>query len=62
MAGTDREAAYKSFSFHLKDATRGKHLVTLGNATNTVWNYLNEISERSALRGPKWGRKSICVA
>ena len=57
MAGTDQEPAYKTFSFRVKDATSGKHLVALGNATNTVWNYLNEISERSARRGPKWVTK-----
>jgi IS605 OrfB family transposase len=57
MAGTDQEPAYKTFSFRVKDATSGKHLVALGNATNTVWNYVNEISERSARRGPKWVTK-----
>ena len=46
-----------TFSFRVKDATSGKHLVALGNATNTVWNYVNEISERSARRGPKWATK-----
>ena len=57
MAGTDQELTYKTFSFRVKDATSGKHLVALGNATNTVWNYVNEISERSARRGPKWATK-----
>jgi hypothetical protein len=36
MARTDQEQAYKTFSFRVKDATSGKHLVALGNATNTV--------------------------
>jgi len=41
----------------VKDATSGKHLVALGGATNTIWNYINEISERSARRGSKWATK-----
>jgi putative transposase len=57
MAGTDQEPAYKTFSFRVKDATSGKHLIALGNATNTVWNYINEISDRSARRWPKWVTK-----
>jgi putative transposase len=57
MAGTDQEPAYKTFGFRVKDATSGKHLIALGNATNTVWNYINEISERSARRWPKWVTK-----
>ncbi|WP_371826961.1 RNA-guided endonuclease InsQ/TnpB family protein [Microvirga sp. VF16] len=43
-----------TFSFRVKDATSGKPLVSLGTATNTVWNDVNEISERSARRGPQW--------
>jgi transposase len=54
MARTDRELAYTAYSYRVKDATSGKHLVTPGHATNTVWNYVNEISEQSAQRGPKW--------
>ena len=54
MARTDQELAYKTFSFRVKDATSGKHLAASGNATNTVWNCVNEISERSARRSPKW--------
>jgi len=57
MARTEQEPAYKTFSFRVKDATSGKHLVMLGNTTNTVWNYCNEVSERSACRGPKWATK-----
>ncbi|QRM35573.1 hypothetical protein [Microvirga sp. VF16] len=57
MAGTEQEPAYLTFSYRGKDATSGKHLVALGNATNTAWNYCNEISERSARRGPKWATK-----
>ncbi|WP_404295137.1 hypothetical protein ACD578_27455 (plasmid) [Microvirga sp. RSM25] len=57
MAGTDQEPAYLTFSFRVKDATSGKHLVRLSNAVNTTWNYVNEVSERSARRGPKWVTK-----
>jgi IS605 OrfB family transposase len=57
MASDARPFAYKTFSFRVKDATSGKHLVSWGNAANTVWNYINEISERSARRGPKWATK-----
>jgi hypothetical protein len=45
---------YKAFSFRVKDATSGKRLVALANAVNTVWNYSNEISIKSAERGPRW--------
>src|SRR3982075_2613869 len=48
---------YKTFSFRVKDATSRKYLVRLGNAVNTVWNYCNEISQKSAQRGPKWATK-----
>ncbi|QRM32499.1 RNA-guided endonuclease TnpB family protein [Microvirga sp. VF16] len=41
----------------MKDATSRKHLAAYGKATNTVWNYINEISERSARRGAKWATK-----
>jgi len=47
----------KTFSFRVKDATSGKRLVALGNAVNTVWNYVNEISARSADRGSAWATK-----
>src|SRR4030081_3333087 len=48
---------YKTFSFRVKDATSRKYLVRLGDAVNTVWNYCNEISQKSAQRGPKWATK-----
>ena len=48
---------YKTFSFRVKDATSRKYLVRLGNAVNTLWNYCNEISQKSAQRGPKWATK-----
>lgn len=48
---------YKTFSFRVKDATSRKELVRLGNAVNTVWNYCNEISGKSADRGPRWVTK-----
>lgn len=47
---------YKTFSFRVKDSTSAKELVRLGNAVNTVWNYCNEISLKSAQR-PKWVTK-----
>jgi IS605 OrfB family transposase len=57
MTRTDQELAYLTFSYRVKDATSGKHLVRLSNAVNTTWNYVNEISERSARRSPKWATK-----
>src|SRR3979411_1070219 len=48
---------YKAFSFCLTDASSRKYLVRLGNAVNTGWNYCNEISQKSAQRGPKWATK-----
>jgi hypothetical protein len=54
MATEDQSKLYKAFSFRVKDATSGKRLVALGNAVNTVWNYANEISARSAQRGSVW--------
>jgi putative transposase len=47
----------KTFSYRVKDATSGKRLTTLANAVNTVWNYANEISARSAERGALWATK-----
>ena len=54
----DQDKLYKTFSYRVKDATSGKRLVALGNAVNTVWNYCNEVSAKSAERGPKWITKS----
>lgn len=51
---TEDQPRYKALSFRVKDATSGRRLVALGVAVNTVWNYCNEISARSADRGPKW--------
>jgi hypothetical protein len=48
---------HKTFSFGVKDANSGKPLVRLGDKVNTVWNYGNEISKRSAERGPRWAPK-----
>src|SRR3981081_4304537 len=48
---------YKTFSFRVKDETSRQHLVRIGNAVNTVWNHCNEISQKSAQRGPKWATK-----
>jgi putative transposase len=57
MATEDQTKTYKAFSFRVKDATSGKRLVALGNAVNTVWNFCNEVSARSAQRGPRWATK-----
>jgi len=46
--------AYKTFSCRVKDATSGKGLVAFANAVNFVWNFCNEVSARSAQRGPRW--------
>ncbi len=51
------QSVLKAFSFRVKDATSGKRLAALGEAVNTVWNYVNEISARSANRGPVWATK-----
>jgi len=45
---------YKTFSYRVKDSTSGKGLVVLGNGVNTVWNYCNEVSGKSAQRGTRW--------
>ena len=46
---------YKTFSFRVKDRRAGRRsLAPKGRAVNTVWNYCNEISRRSAERGKKW--------
>lgn len=54
IATEDQLKTYKTFSYRVKDATSGKRLGVLGNSVNTVWNYCNEISKKSAERGPKW--------
>ena len=33
-----------TFRYRIKDATRGKHLLTMAQAVNVVWNYANERS------------------
>ena len=58
MEAKDQLKLYKTFSFRVKDANSGKRLVTLGDKVNTVWNYCNEISKRSAERGPRWATKN----
>ena len=62
MEAKDQLKLYKTFSFRVKDANSGKHLVTLGDKVNTVWNYCNEISKRSAERGPRWATKKSCAS
>ncbi|QRM32495.1 RNA-guided endonuclease TnpB family protein [Microvirga sp. VF16] len=51
---TEDQPCYKTFSFRVKDA---KGLVVLGNGVNTVWNYANEVSGKSAQRGRRWVTK-----
>ena len=51
---TGDQARYKTFSYRVKDATSDKGLVALGNGVNTVWNYCNEVSGKSAQRGRRW--------
>ncbi|MDH2313861.1 RNA-guided endonuclease InsQ/TnpB family protein [Methylobacterium brachiatum] len=51
------QTVLRAFSYRVKDATSGKRLAALSNAVNTVWNYVNEISARSADRGPIWATK-----
>lgn len=51
-------AAYKTFSYRVKDATGGKRLCGMGRSVNFVWNYCNEVSGRSAERGPRWVTKA----
>jgi len=58
MEAKDHLKLYKTFSFGVKDANSAKHLVTLGDKVNTVWNDCNEISKRSAERGPRWATKN----
>ena len=53
MEAKDPLKLHKTFSFRVKDANSGKHLVRLGDKVNTVWNYGNQISKRSAERGPR---------
>ncbi len=48
------QLCYKTFSYRVKDATSGKGLVVLGNGVNTVWNYCNGVSSKSAQRGKRW--------
>lgn len=35
------QTVLKTFSFRVKDATSRKRLIALGDAVNTVWNYVN---------------------
>ena len=47
----------KTFSYRVKGATSSTRLVALATAVNTVWNFVNEVSARSAERGPVWVQK-----
>jgi len=54
MSTEDQAQVYRTFSYRVKDARAARRLRALGNAVNTVWNYCNEVSKRSAERGPNW--------
>lgn len=54
MAAIDQPFVYKTFSYRVKDASSGKRLMRMAGAVNVVWNFCNEVSNRSAERGPKW--------
>lgn len=58
MTATDQLLVYKTFSYRVKDASSGKHLSRWAKAVNVVWNFANEISAKSAERGPKWVGKA----
>jgi putative transposase len=58
MSTADQSCCYKTFSFRVKDATSGKRLAGLARSVNTVWNFCNEISGKSADRGPRWITKA----
>src|SRR5262245_55414688 len=54
MSTEDQAHVYRTFCYRVKDARAARRLRALGNAVNTVWNYCNEVSKRSAERGPNW--------
>jgi putative transposase len=54
MTTVDQISFYKTFSNRVKEASSGKRLDRMAGAVNLVWNDVNEISGRSAERGPKW--------
>jgi IS605 OrfB family transposase len=58
MNVAEDQQLFKTYSYRVKDATSGARLIRLGNSVNSVWNYCNEISARSAERGPKWITKA----
>lgn len=43
-----------TYRFRIKDSKHLKILKEKANAVNFVWNYCNEISQRSAKKGKKW--------
>ena len=43
-----------TFKYRIKDSTSGKHLVRLGWAVNTVWNFCNEVSMLALRRDKHW--------
>ena len=43
-----------TFKYRIKDSTSSKHLVRLGWAVNTVWNFCNEVSMLALRRDKHW--------
>lgn len=50
----DQGTFLKTFSYRVKDARSGAGLTAMARSVNVAWNYCNEISAKSAERGPKW--------
>jgi len=48
---------YKALRFRVKDSTTGKHLVRLGNAVNTIWNFCNGAQIYALKHNKKWPDK-----
>jgi putative transposase len=59
MGAVDQpDPLYKTFSYRVKDATSGRWLAAMARSVNLAWNYCNEVSGRSAERGPRWITKA----
>lgn len=58
MEAVAQHLVYKTFSYRVKDATSGRHLDRMARSVNTVWNYVNEVSKRSAERITPWIKKA----
>ena len=49
-----RDHFLKTFSYRVKDRCSSAQLAAMARSVNLVWNYCNEISLKSAERGPQW--------